>query len=199
MPLNPDAFKPNYGPPDGTYVVMFDDAVTHKNDGTPYTTQEGNRQVLFKMVTQDGKKISKYLTLGEGEPDLLRALQSFGVTTEQVQGLEWTDFLDADHWLSFFQGRTAEATVKNGTTKAGKPFTAVYLDKLGAKAERDAKRAEKDAQAAPPPAPVAAPRPAQTAPQPQPARWGAPPPARPQASAQPRQWPPQIPNDDVPY
>lgn len=172
MPLKPSEYKPNYGPPDGVYLVMFEDAKAHKQDGSPYETDDGFRQIAFKVSTQDGKKLTKYLTLGEEKADLLRTLQAFEVPDDALEGLEWADFLDVGNWYRFFTGRTAEATVKTvENKKTGKTFTATYFNKIGT-AEAKAAKAE---QTAPKPAPVrAAPPPVQRpAAAPQPNRWGA--------------------------
>lgn len=199
MPLKPSEYKPNYGPPDGVYLVMFEDAKAHKQDGSPYETDDGFRQIAFKVSTQDGKKLTKYLTLGEEKADLLRTLQAFEVPDEALEGLEWADFLDVGNWYRFFTGRTAEATVKTvENKKTGKTFTATYFNKIGTAEAKAAQAAQTAPPPAPKPAPVrAAPPPVQRpAAAPQPNRWGAGPanPVPPRPPIKQTQ-----PADDVPY
>lgn len=192
MPLDPDGFNP-YGSPDGTFLATVDKINTTTRDGTPYSNKDGFRQIAMKLKLENGKTVTKYITIDDEARDLLRALKACGVTSQEMQGAEPHHFLDEVYATQVFCGRTCEATLKTINGK-DKTYQAVYMDAVGS---RDAKEA-KQAQAQPAVAPMRSaplrsshtpgrplphqqqpPPPQQPVAQPQPQRWGAPPPAAP--------------------
>jgi len=202
MPLDPDNFNP-YGSPDGTYLFTVSAVETTTRDGNPFVTKQGEPQISLKLKLENGKTVNKYITVGQDTSDLMRALKACGVTSEELKAVEAYHFLDKNFASQVLVGRTGEATLKTVDGKTG-AFQRVYMDKVGAREEKEAKKAGAlPAVAKYGQAPVQQPqgyRPVQQAPAAPPSpvsRWGnPPPPPRPNLPPIHREQPP-YPLDDA--
>lgn len=202
MPLDPDNFNP-YGSPDGTYAATVSEVNTTLRDGTPFVTQDDEPQIVLKLKLITNKTVNKYVTVGQDTSDLMRALKACGVKSEELKTVEPYHFLDKNFANQVFVGRTCEVTLKTVEGKDGRSSQRVYMDEMGARDAKEAKKAGAlPAVAKYGQAPAQAPqgyRPVQQAPAAPPSpvsRWGNPPPP-PRPNLPPiRQEPPPYPVDD---
>ena len=139
MPLDPDNFNP-YGSPDGTYLFTVSAVETTTRDGNPFVTKQGEPQISLKLKLENGKTVNKYITVGQDTSDLMRALKACGVTSEELKAVEAYHFLDKNFASQVLVGRTGEATLKTVEGKTG-AFQRVYMDKVGAREEKEAQKA----------------------------------------------------------